>query len=75
MGVKQRRILVSIENILSQSAMVTSEIVDPTRPGPLAGNQSVVKVAGGRRPKGQKRLAESVAIAGTEGSKKRLKRL
>ena len=73
MGVKQRRALVSIENILPQSVMVTPEIVESSRPIPPVGNQSVVKGAGGRRS--NKRPAESVAIAGTEGSKKRLKRL
>ena len=73
MGVKRRRPLVSIENILPQSAVVTPEIVEPTRPIPPVGNQSVVKGAGGRRS--HKRPAESVAIAGTEGSKKRLRRL
>ena len=73
MGVKQHRVFVSIENILPQPAMVTSGIAESTRPDPFVDNQSVVKVAGGRR--GQKRPAESVAIAGTEGSKKRLKRL
>ena len=75
MGVKQHRVLVSIENILPQPAMVTTEIVEPPRPGPTVGNQSVMKVVGERRPRGQKRPVESSAIAGTEGSKKRLKRL
>ena len=61
-----------IENILPQSAVVTPEIVKTTRPSPPVGNQFIVKGAGGR--KSQKRLAESVAICGTEG-KKRLRRL
>ena len=73
MGVKRRRPLFSIENIFPQSAVVTPEIVEPTRPTPPVGNQSAMKGAGGRRS--QKRSAESVAIAGTEGSKKRLRRL
>ena len=73
MRVKRRRPLVSIENILPQSAVVTPEIVQPTRPIPPVGNQSVMKGADGRRS--HKRPAESVAIAGTEGSKKRLRRL
>ena len=59
--------------VLPQSVMVTPEIVESSRPIPPVGNQSVVKGAGGRRS--NKRPAESVAIAGTEGSKKRLKRL
>ena len=59
---------------LAQSAVVTPEIVEPTRLIPPIGNQSVMKGAGGR--KSQKRWpAESVAIAGTEKSKKRLRRL
>ena len=65
--------LASIENILPQSAVVTPEIVKITRPSPPVGNQSILNGTGGR--KGQKRPAESVAIAGTEGSKKRLRRL
>ena len=73
MRVKRRRPLVSIENTLPQPAVVTPEIVQPTRPIPPVGNQSVMKGAGGRRS--HKRPAENVAIAGTEGSKKRLRRL
>ena len=56
MVVKQRRALVSIENILPQSVMVTPEIVESSRPIPPVGNQSVVKGAGGRRS--NKRPAE-----------------
>ena len=73
MEVKQRRALASIENILPQSAVVTPKTAEPAMPSPLVGNQSVMKGAGRRRS--QKRPAESVAIAGSEGSKKRLRRL
>ena len=73
MGVKKRRALVSIENILNQSAVVTPEIVKSTRPSPPVSSQPVMLEAGERR--GHKRPAESVVIAGTERSRKRLRRL
>ena len=60
MGVKRRRPLISFENILSQSTVVTPEILEPTRPSPPVGNLSVVKGIGGRRS--QKWPAESAAI-------------
>ena len=73
MGVKRRQALANIENILPQSAVMSPEIVKVTRPSPPVGNQSIVNGTGGRE--GRKRPAESVAIAGTEGNKKRLRRL
>ena len=73
LGAKQRKALVSIENILPQSAVVIPETVKSTRPRPPVGIQSVMLEDGGKRS--HKRPAESVAIAGSERSKKRLRRL
>ena len=73
LGAKQRKALVSIENILPQSAVVIPEIVKSTKPNPPVGIQSGMKESYGRRR--QKRPAETVAIARTETSKKRLRRL
>ena len=56
-----------------QLAAVAPEIVEPTRPSPPLDNQIVVKRADGKMS--QKRPAENVAIAWTERSKKRLRRL
>ena len=68
--VKRRKALVSIENVLTQSAVVTAE---STSPSPPVGVQFVVLEGDKRRS--QKSPAECVAIAGTKMSKKRLRRL
>ena len=72
MGVKRRTALASIENILPQSDALTPEIVKTTGPSPLVRKQSIGE---GNRWNRMERPAESMANAGTEESKKRLRKL